>query len=443
MIGIIEKTGKPGMGGSVPHFGGTGFGADLQIGEIALAVCIDHIVPHHFRELIRGVAVNELRPQFGDIEIQREIAGALDRRNDLRYHHPTAVADGAHVNHHGAGVHEILGLPYPRPAQSGGVFLAESKGTLGRADAVDGIGFGQTQLIHIIFHGIGAQLQGEGGEGAVAGFAEGTFEIHLAVGGNTGDIVIADMGRTGAGIRPVFVIQIVDHRRRGDGFKDGARHKSGRKEAVDIVTVVFRRGFGNGIVRVVAGRADRADDLAGFVIIHTHTALPPVQGVIGCGADRSVDGQIKMPPLAAVGIGAVNEVIAGEFTGEFRFRAGGDISRHITDNMKGGAANGGIFRIDRAVFRILQKEGAVTVVNRAGIQRAVGKEVFIGRERSPVAAIGHKAETEQHQTEEKTPGQQQTDDGPPFKLPHRTRPLSLSSISVSRRSWHSAAYPRP
>ncbi len=223
-------------------------------------------------------------PQRGD--------GAVDQLWNGRL--PT-IGDGAHIDHQGAGVEQVVILAHTGPAQLIFRTVGELKTTGGRLQPAYLVGVSETRLSGIGGHHIGTELNGQLGKHAVTGVRISAVDIHFTVRGGAGHRFAAHQGRAGTGKRACKEIgQLFYGGAQRNGFKDRAGHKGAGEKAVDVYPVVLGIAlldFGR-VRRIKGGRGEKAEHLAGFIIVHAHGAFPTVQGLIGHIVEVRVDGKV-------------------------------------------------------------------------------------------------------------------------------------------------------
>ena len=158
MLVIREEADEPRVRVAVAKLGGAGLGAELQTGEVHIAVIVvDDVVVHHLRELL--------------------CRGGLDKRgghrfftgDHMRLDERAAVCNGADVAQHRIGADGIGRLADARPAKLGVTDKVERVSARVTADAVKLMGREEAVFRDVVDHGLMTKHHGDLRESDVAG----------------------------------------------------------------------------------------------------------------------------------------------------------------------------------------------------------------------------------------------------------------------------------
>ena len=140
----------------------------------------------------------------------------------------SAVGDGPHPDHHGAGVHQVVPLAHTAPGQLPLVKTREVKAPSGGIHRADGVAGREARLLGVALERLAAQLGGKLAEGHVAGVGEGLLQTLVPVGAGADDGLAADDDAAVTVVDPALRVRDgLKGRRHRHGLKDGAGGEGG------------------------------------------------------------------------------------------------------------------------------------------------------------------------------------------------------------------------
>ena len=172
---------------------GAGLSAELKPGEPALAVVSSDVYSEHIFYCIRNARI-EIFERWRS----KRTEGAVIFQ-ELGCGCAAAVCYSAHHGEHLAGIGKSLILTYARPAAVDADRILEGEIALGDIYSVYRYALVEADLLGGLCQRVVAELLGNAGEGAVAGFAQRLLEIDLSVDGVALDDTRRGLVLTGAG----------------------------------------------------------------------------------------------------------------------------------------------------------------------------------------------------------------------------------------------------
>ena len=133
---------------------------------------------------------------------------------------------------------------------------------------------------------------------------------------------------------------LLQSRHQRHGLIDGAGRKRGGEKTVDIGAFIAVVGLDvrRHVHRIIAGRGNHAQDLAGFIIVYRHGTRVTAQRLIRLVIIAGVDGEIQI--AAGVGAkGAVEQIVTGELIGKCVEGTGADVALQVSHRVERGLAD--------------------------------------------------------------------------------------------------------
>ena len=248
---------------------------------------------------------------------------------------------------------------------------------------------------------------------------------------------------TEEGLR-LYVVNLRQSRRRGHNLEDGARDigRLGKPVYIDALivsgAVILQVRH---VVRVIGGRGNGAENLAGLVIVYPHHSLAAVQclqgGLLGLGAD----GEHRCASGARGGVHAIDQIKSHHLAAVFRYGRGADIALPISQQVESSQAHSPIIAVSPAIGGV-QEDGAGPVCNHAAIQVASPVHMRAAGKHHPLLGLKQIFSRENHKAQHQNGSQDQNKSRAARNSIH-TAPPPFYAMASEWQSWRSAWYPPP
>ena len=123
---------------------------------------------HQLRQGGGGIPLHQLFGVPGQGGQGRQAQGVLRLEHQPGHGRRSAVCDGSHIDHEGAGVGQVVVLPHAGPAQLVGREAVKIEGAGGGVQAADPVGGGEPRPDGVLLQHVLPQLVGQQGKHPVA-----------------------------------------------------------------------------------------------------------------------------------------------------------------------------------------------------------------------------------------------------------------------------------